>query len=78
MSEVIKNTDVEYNKIVLEFFKELMLESTVEKKVVMMKEIEVRMGMVAASAMSACPADVMNFQYKYLAYQKLLQVITDH
>jgi hypothetical protein len=78
MSEVIKNTDVEYNKIALEFFKELMLESTVEKKIVMMKEIEIRMSLVAANAMSACPADIANFQDKYQAYQKLLQVITDH
>jgi len=78
MSEVIKNTDVEYNKLVLEFFKELMLDSPVEKKVVMMKEIEARMTTVALSAMSACPADIVNFQDKYQAYQKLLQVITDH
>ena len=78
MSEVIKNTEVDYNKIVLEFFKELMLDSPVEKKVIIMKEIESRMSLVAANAMSACPAEVINFQDKYQAYQKLLQVITDH
>ena len=78
MSVVIKNQEEEYNKLVLEFFKELMLDTLVEKKVIMMNEIEARMRIVAASAMSACPADVMNFQDKYQAYQKLLQVITDH
>jgi hypothetical protein len=78
VSETIKNQEVEYNKLVLEFFKELMLDSTVEKKVIMMKEIESRMSLVAANAMSACPGDVINFQDKYQAYQKLLQVITDH
>jgi hypothetical protein len=78
MSEVIKNQDVEYNKLVLEFFKELMLDTLVEKKVLMMKELESRMSIVAANAMTACPGDVINFQDKYQAYQKLLQVITDH
>jgi len=78
MSIVIKNQDEEYNKLVLEFFKELMLDTLVEKKVIIMKEIESRMSLVAANAMSACPAEVINFQDKYQAYQKLLQVITDH
>ena len=78
MSIVIKNQEEEYNKLVLEFFKELMLDTLVEKKVIIMKEIESRMSLVASNAMSACPADVINFQDKYQAYQKLLQVITDH
>lgn len=78
MSNIINNSDVAYNKIIVEFFKEIILEIPNERKETMLREIKTRMATVAANAMQAVPADVINHQDKYNAYQNVVVLIEQH
>lgn len=78
MSNIINNSDVAYNKIIVEFFKEIILEIPNERKETMLREIKTRMATVAANAMQAVPADVINHQDRYNAYQNVVVLIEQH
>lgn len=78
MSQIINESEVAYNKIIVEFFKEIILEIPNERKEIMLKEIKARMHTVAANAMQAVPADVINHQDRYNAYQNVVVLIEQH
>jgi hypothetical protein len=78
MSQIINESEVAYNKIIVEFFKEIILEIPNERKETMLREIKTRMATVAANAMQAVPADVINHQDRYNAYQNVVVLIEQH
>ena len=78
MSQIINNTEVAYNSIIVEFFKEIILEIPNERKETMLREIKTRMATVAANAMQAVPADVISHQDRYNAYQNVVVLIEQH
>ena len=78
MSQIINNTEVAYNNIIVEFFKEIILEIPNQRKETMLKEIKARMSTIAANAMQAAAADVINHQDKYNAYENVAVLIEQH
>ena len=78
MSQIINNTEVAYNNIIVEFCKEIILEIPNQRKETMLKEIKTRMSTIAANAMQAAAADVINHQDKYNAYQNVAVLIEQH
>lgn len=78
MSQIINESAVAYNKIIVDFFKEIILEIPNERKEIMLKEIKTRMSTIAANAMQAVPADVISHQDRYNAYQNVVVLIEQH
>lgn len=78
MSQIINDSEAAYNKIIVEFFKEIILEIPNERKEAMLKEIKSRMSAIAANAMQAVPADFINYQDRYYAYHYVLVLIEHH
>jgi hypothetical protein len=78
MSHIINNSEEAYNKIVVDFFKEIMLETPNERKEIMLKDIKGLMSAISANAMQAVPADVINYQDRWNAYHNLAVLIEQH